>query len=96
LKLFAGLVLGVALASGPAMAQVDMPKATFTPGGGYKPKPAPSSSYGVPMPKPGATMGRTPGAYGPPAPASGPETFKPYQPYKPASVFGPADPKKKR
>ena len=100
MKLEVALVAVTALLAGsaaPAMAQGSFspyqPKATFTPGGMAPPRPA--SGYGAPsVPAAPAYGGSTTARiYGPPATPKA-EPFKPYTPYKPASVFGPD--KKKR
>ena len=95
------LMVSVALAAGPAMAQsrfaVARDPITGAAGRAGSPSPyAAPRSYGVPpaTPAPAYKGSTTAKIYSPPA-AAKPETFKPYQPYKPSSVFGP-DAKKKR
>lgn len=95
------LVAAVALTAGPAMAEgrFALSRDPITGAAGHAGTPSASSpprSYGVPSatPAPAYRGSTTAKIYSPPATAK-PEAFKPYQPYKPASVYG-ADAKKKR
>ncbi|WP_296599829.1 hypothetical protein [Phenylobacterium sp.] len=93
MKLRVVIAAALIAAAGPAMAETGSRCnfATGCPQGMAKPK-----SYGLPgsTPAPAYRGPTTAPMYGAPEPPK-PEAFKPYQPYKPASVFGP-EPKKKR
>jgi hypothetical protein len=86
MQLTAALTLTIAATTGPALAQgtfsPNKPKAPWTAGA---PRPAPTLGYTPAAPK---TYG-VPQAkiYGAPEPAK-PVPFKPYEPYKPKSIFG--------
>jgi hypothetical protein len=73
-----------ALAAGPIRAQGSFQGPPKRPGTFSSPSPTPS--YSLPQPRTyGAPQQKT---YGAPEPKK-PEAFKPYEPYKPKSVFGP-------
>lgn len=97
MKLQIGLILGLALAAGPAVAQQGTfggpkPRQTWTPGGAAVTPPK-AKGYGIPAPGVPTTSGAPakPKTYGlPEAPTS--PGFKPYEGYKSqpgTSVFGP-------
>jgi len=95
------LVAAMALTAGPAMAEgrFALSRDPITGAAGHAGTPSASSpprSYGVApaTPAPAYRGPTTAKIYSPPE-AAKPETFKPYQPYKPGSAFGP-DAKKKR